>query len=284
MTENRFEQFLKDAAQDYNRPPEIAPREEMWTRIQDAQRANASAPLLRVEDGRPQSERSFVQRTQWWALAAAAGILLVAGIGIGRMTGSNSTTRVAVAKTSAPSAPAPVTVAPVDSTVVAVASSPEPGLGNAGERPTPVSRGAARLASGPSISIKYPRPRRSTLEIDANRMNATYQVASLRHLAETEALLTAFRTDSAGKAMDPVVAKWSRDLLSNTRLLLDSPAARDPLRKHLFEDLELVLTQIVQLSNAPNANERDMVESTIREGHVMTRLRTAIPAGRPQGS
>jgi hypothetical protein len=115
-------------------------------------------------------------------------------------------------------------------------------------------------------------------------MNRTYQLASMQHLAETEALLTAFRTDSVNRAMDPVVAKWSRDLLSNTRLLLDSPAANDPLRKHLLEDLELVLTQIVQLSNTPNANERDMVESTIREGHVMTRLRTAIPAGRPQGS
>jgi hypothetical protein len=279
MTEDKLDQIIRDAARDYNRPPEIAPREEMWARIQEAQRATAAAPMLRVERGGGPPRASFTQRTQWWALAAAAGILLVAGIGIGRMTSSSPAPSVAVfngnvqtATTNTPESAektAAVTNEPAveteDAGVVAVSN-------NRRVASLPTRKGTARSSS-------------SAIEIDAAaRSNATYQVASLRHLAETEALLTAFRTDSANRAMDPVVAKWSRDLLSNTRLLLDSPAARDPLRRHLLEDLELVLTQIVQLSNAPNANERDMVESTIRDGHVMTRLRTAIPAGRPQGS
>ena len=280
MTEDKLDQIIRDAARDYNRPPEIAPREEMWARIQEAQRATAAAPMLRVERGGGPPQASFTQRTQWWALAAAAGILLVAGIGIGRMTRSAPTTNVAVINAPAQTVTAAASEEPDNTTQSAGESASER---SDIERPS-AGRGNARVVSLSSGTGSSGRPSRSTLEIDANRMNATYQVASLRHLAETEALLTAFRTDSAGRAMDPAVAKWSRDLLSNTRLLLDSPAARDPLRKHLLEDLELVLTQIVQLSNAPNANERDMVESTIRDGHVMTRLRTAIPAGRPQGS
>ena len=279
MTDDRFEQFLKDAARDYNRPPEIAPREEMWARIQEAQRTNAAAPMLRVERGGADTERSFMQRTQWWALAAAAGILLVAGIGIGRMTSSSPAPSVAVFNGNVQTA---TTNAPESAEKTAVVTN-EPAPVEAEDAGVVALGNNRRVASLPARKGTG-RSSQSAIEIDAARTNATYQVASLRHLAETEALLTAFRTDSANRGMDPVVAKWSRDLLSNTRLLLDSPAARDPLRRHLLEDLELVLTQIVQLSNAPNANERDMVESTIRDGHVMTRLRTAIPAGRPQGS
>lgn len=277
MTEDKLDQIIRNAAADYNRPPEIAPREEMWARIQEAQRTNAAAPMLRVERGGGAPQASFMPRKQWWALAAAAGILLVAGIGIGRMSRPAPAANVAVIN-----APAQTVTAPAPDESENTAGSTE--VSSRVERGIPSPSGPVQVASAPSRTEASSRPSRSTLEIDANRMNATYQVASLRHLAETEALLTAFRTDSAGRAMDPAVAKWSRDLLSNTRLLLDSPAARDPLRRHLLEDLELVLTQIVQLSNAPNANERDMVESTIRDGHVMTRLRTAIPAGRPQGS
>jgi hypothetical protein len=276
MTEDKLDQIIRDAARDYNRPPEISPREEMWARIQEAQHISAAAPMLRVENGGRAPRALFVPQ-QWWALAAAAGILLVAGIGIGRMTRPAPTANVAVINAPAQTVTAPATDEPENSPAQAEVSVPV-------DQDTPLPKGPVRVASAPSRSESSSRSPRSTLEIDASRMEATYQVASIRHLSETEALLTAFRTDSAGRAMDPAVAKWSRDLLSNTRLLLDSPAARDPLRRHLLEDLELVLTQIVQLSNAPNPNERDMVESTIRDGHVMTRLRTAIPAGRPQGS
>ena len=279
MNEDKLDQFIRDAASDYNRPPEIAPREEMWARILESQGAGA-ARVLRIERGGAPEVRSFASRTQWWGLAAAAGILLAAGIGIGRMTRSNPAQTVAA--NSAGKVVQPSSASSPDQSLEAQVI-PSPAAAEPSDVRNTLHPGA-RVASASTEGTRSSRPARTTLEIDATRMSATYQLASIRHLAETEALLTAFSTDSANRVMDPVVAKWSRDLLSNTRLLLDSPAARDPLRKHLLEDLELVLTQIVQLSGAPNANERDMVESTIREGHVLTRLRTAIPAGRPQGS
>jgi hypothetical protein len=83
--------------------------------------------------------------------------------------------------------------------------------------------------------------------------------------------------------MDASLSTWARDLLTSTRLLLDSPAADDPRRVRLLQDLELVLAQIVQLSPTAEARERELIEGTIRDGHVMTRLRTAIPAGPTRG-
>jgi hypothetical protein len=114
---------------------------------------------------------------------------------------------------------------------------------------------------------------------------SAYQMAAVRHLSEAEALLTSFRTRSAtDQQMDAQLGSWARDLLSNTRLLLDSPVANDPQRRPLLEDLELVLVQIVQLSPGSTPQDREMIEKTLRQDHVMTRLRTAIPAGPQRGS
>ena len=73
MTDEKFEEFLKQEAQDYNVPPET-PRAEMWAGI-DAARAKR-----RGERDLERGSRPWVQ----WAAGIAA--LLVLGIGIGRMT------------------------------------------------------------------------------------------------------------------------------------------------------------------------------------------------------
>jgi hypothetical protein len=114
---------------------------------------------------------------------------------------------------------------------------------------------------------------------------SAYQLTTMQHLSEAEALLTSFRARStADQQMDAQLGAWARQLLSNTRLLLDSPVANDPHRRPLLEDLELVLVQIVQLSPGSTPQDREMIEKTLRQDHVMTRLRTAIPAGAQRGS
>jgi hypothetical protein len=112
---------------------------------------------------------------------------------------------------------------------------------------------------------------------------AAYQLVTLTHLSNAEAMLTSFRSHTDEK-MDAAMAKWARDLLTNTRLLLDSPAAADPRRRQLLEDLELTLVDIVQLSPASGAQDRQMIEKSLDQGHVLTRLRSAIPAGTQKGS
>ena len=129
----------------------------------------------------------------------------------------------------------------------------------------------------------------SQVAVDRPPPNSTpasaYQLAAVRHLSEAEALLTSFRTRSnTDQQMDAQLGSWARELLSNTRLLLDSPVANDPQRRPLLEDLELVLVQIVQLSPGSTPQDRELIEKTLQHDHVMTRLRTAIPAGSQRGS
>ena len=69
-------------------------------------------------------------------------------------------------------------------------------------------------------------------------------------------------------------------VLSSTRLLIDSPAGRDPQMRALFTDLELVLAQIVQLSGTPlQASERELIDRAMRDRDLLPRLRSAVPAG-----
>jgi hypothetical protein len=81
------------------------------------------------------------------------------------------------------------------------------------------------------------------------------------------------------------VAVWSKDLLSTTRLLLDSPAGADPQLRALLEDLELVLVQLSQLpaddATQEAKQEVEMVTDAIEEGGVLPKIRTALQANTP---
>jgi hypothetical protein len=101
-------------------------------------------------------------------------------------------------------------------------------------------------------------------------------------------LLTAYgASNSAGvgnAGIDKQLSAWARDILSNTRLLLDSPAAADPERRRLLQDLELVLVQMVQRSPSAGAGEeRSHIDRSLERTHVLPRLRSALPAGRNNG-
>jgi hypothetical protein len=98
-------------------------------------------------------------------------------------------------------------------------------------------------------------------------------------LGQAEALLSQYRADRAADRMDPAVGRWARDVLTSTRLLLDSPAADDPGMRGLLEDLELVLAQIVQRTGQTDPLDDEMIDRTIEDRDLMPRLRGAIPTG-----
>lgn len=104
-----------------------------------------------------------------------------------------------------------------------------------------------------------------------------YQLTVAHHLTSAEALLTSFKTQPQG-TLDPEIAVWARDLLTNTRMLLDSPAADDPKVAALLEDLELVIAQIARLS-APSSVERELIREGIQKTDVLPRLRASQAAG-----
>jgi hypothetical protein len=112
--------------------------------------------------------------------------------------------------------------------------------------------------------------------------DVAYQVAASQYLSRTEVLLTDFRAESRRGRLDPQFLAAARDLLTTTRLMLDSPAAKDQHLKNLLEDLELVLAQITQLPAEPGRqNEMDLINQGMDQHGVLTRLRTATPAGPP---
>jgi len=275
MTEDKFDEFLKKTAQSYNAPPARAPREEMWQAIQTTRNAGPRV-VYGAGSSSGATPRRFGSRV-WWA-AAAALLLVASGVGIGRWT--------------SPDAPSVNTVAGNLQSPAAPTSADEPvyddrpGQLAEGENSAPVRAGTERSATPPGRNSRGTVADAGTA---ASARNATaprsstspaYQIATANHLTQAEALLTSFRTRSTSdQRMDAQLASWARELLTNTRLLLDSPVAIDPERRPLLEDLELLLVQIVQLSPASTPQDREIIEQTLKQDQVLTKLRTAIPAG-----
>jgi hypothetical protein len=288
MTEENFEKFLKQSAQGYNVPPARVPRDEMWSAIQ-AQRA--AGPRV-VYGGGLRSSGISPRRfgTRVWLGAAAAAMLLVAtGVGIGRWTASPPP-RTAGTQTAGPvivGAPEQVATsltpdAGPSSQQHAIPGNPQSLGGNRGG----AARGDVQRAAAGSPLAQSGESRVATIAgQDSPAPTSAYQLTTVRYLSEAEALLTSFRArNPADQQMDAQLGAWARQLLTNTRLLLDSPVGNDPHRRPLLEDLELVLVQIVQQSPGTAPQDRELIEKTLQQEHVLTRLRTAIPAGAQRGS
>jgi hypothetical protein len=261
----------------------------MWSAIQ----AQRTGPRVIYGGGSLPAQtpaRRFSSRI-WIGAVAAAVLLLATGVGLGRWSaGSNTTSTVAIVGPSKSGARPDIAggepkTAPGSTEAVAGTQ------GAGGRRETSPSRerpqlgGNRRPAPFDGTDGKVAVAARSPNSTSNPTGNSAYQLTAVRHLSEAEALLTSFRTRStADQQMDAQLGSWARQLLSNTRLLLDSPVANDPQRRPLLEDLELVLVQIVQLSPGSTPQDREMIEKTLQHDHVMTRLRTAIPAGAQRGS
>jgi hypothetical protein len=268
---------LRDLANEYNRPTGVVPREAMWQAIAPTVRAAAQAPDI-APAGTPSITRKRRTIAPFaWSTALAAGLVL--GIMLEREVlaprgGTVDTTpRGADSRQVATTTPIPmsgatvVAKAPDRTTQVATTNTPQV------ER-----RGARATATNESA----PATGSTTTDIGANAQQL-YRLAARQTLVQAEALLTAYRaSDDQPRDQESMqqAGRWARDVLTSTRLLLDSPAANDPQMRALFTDLELVLAQIVQLSGAPlQAGERELIERAMRDRDLLPRLRSAVPAG-----
>jgi hypothetical protein len=109
--------------------------------------------------------------------------------------------------------------------------------------------------------------------------NTAYTVATVQHLSRTDAFLTGFRADARSGRRGGEFTATARDLLSNTRLMLDSPNLTDPRLRSLLEDLEVVLVQIAQLPAEKGGDQLDIITDGLKQRGFIPRLRSAIPAG-----
>jgi hypothetical protein len=204
MTDDRFDELMRDAAHTYRKPPE-PDFEAMWN-VVARETWGVASPT--------RAGRSFPFRR---AIGIAATLML--GIGIGRAT-------VTFKGASQQKAPTVAT--------------------------TPI---AAR-----TDSLSEPAP---------------YSTETSQYLGQTAALLIALPSEvRAGRANGQFLTR-AGELLTRTRLLLDSPAANDPTMRNLLEDLELVLAQVVHLENNQNRTELDLINRALEQRDVIPRLRTA---------
>lgn len=103
--------------------------------------------------------------------------------------------------------------------------------------------------------------------------SASVRLAAADHLGEAEALLTFYRTARL-EADRAATARWARELLSTTRMMMDARAGEDPALAMLLGDLELVLVQIVA-TGAEGGAELELIEESIEQRQLLTQLRTA---------
>lgn len=119
-------------------------------------------------------------------------------------------------------------------------------------------------------------PPASTSRAAGTAASPALQVATREVFQRAEVLLTGFRSDLDGAGVDRRTARWAGEMLTTTRLLLDSRAARDPSTRELLQDLEIVLAQLAALpddSSAGTRTEAEMVSRGIEERDVLSRIR-----------
>ena len=271
-----FDAWLERVAPEVNVPP-VTPRMEMWDAIQKAQAAPVAAPT-------PVVDITSRRRTTWiWPTAIAAALLV--GVGIDRVMLTSRTTQ-QVASVASPSGSGPAAsngAAPASGSSVSPGSAPTTGAsepnGPSATRGATATPGAV-AATRPTSPANTTAPNAAYADSSPTRL---YRLAAVQTLTQAEALLTAYRTTDLA-TRNPAAAKqlsqWGRDVLSSTRLLLDSPAGDDPQLRALLDDVELVLVQIIRLSGSPlDASERALIDGAMRDHDLLPRIRTVVPAG-----
>jgi hypothetical protein len=104
-----------------------------------------------------------------------------------------------------------------------------------------------------------------------------YRQATTEYLGQTVALLTALPAATRDGQPDQRFVTQAGELLSTTRLLLDSPAAAsDPRLKSLLEDLELVLAQVSRLPSEHGSTELNLIREALEQRDVVPRARAAV--------
>ena len=266
-SDEKFEAFLEREAARLNEPPVDVPREEMWAAIAATR---ASRPI-RV--ARP---RHRMRSTPWIGMAAT----LVLGLGIGRYLIAREMGTVLAVDSLAVDSLAVVASRVIDARAAAqrpgadgITESPAMGIGTTIDPPVAASRvQAVRLSAAGRPAAGTSAPAADTFA-QRNGGSATYSAASQQHLTRAEALVAVVSVMPADAALDSLTGRWAREILTNTRLLLDSPAGDDPMRRRLLEDLESVLVQLVQRSGR-TAEDRAMIDRTLQKTQILTRLRS----------
>lgn len=145
---------------------------------------------------------------------------------------------------------------------------------------------AAVLAIGIAIGrgIGPRSPRRSPMEMAVvppgagEQVPAAFQVVALDHLRHVETFLSVFQYEARAGLAAEGTAGLARNLLMNTRLLMDSPARWDARVAALLDDIEVMLAQIASYADSPTPVELRLIDEGIEQRGLLLKLRAAVPA------
>lgn len=119
-------------------------------------------------------------------------------------------------------------------------------------------------------------PQATVAVADDSPVRGAYDVMTDQYLGQAAALLISLPQELRAPSGDTSYVARADNLLMQTRLLLDSPAASDPTLRTLFEDLEIVLAQVVRLPADRNSIEVDLLTQALERRDMLPRLRSAV--------
>jgi hypothetical protein len=310
MQKESFDDFIGRAAREIDPAPAV-PRDEMWQAISAARQADRSESDNGITgDGGPatppdtrvipigaahaQTQAQIQAQTPrnthaWLKWGAPLAAMLVVGVGLGRLTmGGQRTATTGPASNVASNAMVDTPPATTDSAQTDSAGTLTPkdesALATLGREPA--------TAVTPSTGAKLARAekrhpasgtivRGNSAATTTNNRNATaavaFRMAAIRHFERVQTLLVAVPADARDGHINDIAVR-AADLLVNTRLLLDSPAANDRDVHRLLDDLELILAQVATISPTRSAEDVDMIQDAITKRDVLLRLH-AVTAG-----
>ena len=106
--------------------------------------------------------------------------------------------------------------------------------------------------------------------------SAPYQRATEEFLGSTALLLAALPRSGSGDRTSTLLPEQATQLLTTTRLLLDSPVGANPRMKALLQDLELVLAQVARLQPRRESAELTTITQTLEARDLVPRIRSAV--------
>ena len=113
--------------------------------------------------------------------------------------------------------------------------------------------------------------------------DAGLRFAAAEHFGQTESWLTMVQADARAGQIDPAMSEWARGLLTQTRMLMDAQTDAQAPMGELLEDLELVLMQIVGVTESESMGqgrvraEMSLALNGLDDSELLQRLQAATP-------
>ncbi len=119
--------------------------------------------------------------------------------------------------------------------------------------------------SAPEVTAEAPKESESA-----------YELTTERYLGQTVTLFASLPNQLRSGGADTSFVRRANESLGTLRVLTDSPAANNPRMRALFEDIELVLVQVVQMPERGSATDAKLIRQAMQQRDVMPRLFDAV--------